>query len=193
MSLLSELSKLQNFHEAGEGASVSSVEKYGTPARSLYTSLNLGSLHQQITVTDDGDRVLYTTKSSVFSLFGKTEILDADGTQVAHLEKRPVSLHEKHFITMADGRQITLSNELFHLVKDVTNIEGLDWKLEGNILGLNFVLKDENGEPVAVIGQKALSIHDKYCIDLYKPEHEKTVVAIVIALEKMLEARRESS
>ena len=37
-----------------------------------------------------------------------------------------------------------------------------------------------------------ISIHDKYCIDLYQLEHEQKVVAIVIQLEKMIESRREN-
>ena len=36
-----------------------------------------------------------------------------------------------------------------------------------------------------------LSIHDRYSIDLYQPQYEKTVAAIVIALQKMLIARRD--
>ena len=112
---------------------------------------------------------------------------------IAHLEKRPVSLHEKHFITMADGRNFTLSNEIFHIVKDVTNIEGLDWQIRGNIIGLNFNLVDADGRPVATIARKLVSVHDKYCIGLYQPEQEQVVVAIFIQLEKMLEARREDN
>ena len=51
----------------------------------------------------------YYTKSSVIAVKGKTDIMDADDNVVAHLEKKPVSLHEKHFVTMADGRGFTLS------------------------------------------------------------------------------------
>ena len=36
-----------------------------------------------------------------------------------------------------------------------------------------------------------LSMHDRYSIDLYQPQHEQAVTAIVIALQKMLTARRE--
>ena len=42
-------------------------------------------------------------------------------------------------------------------------------------------------------GQKMISMHDRYSIDLYQPQHEKTVVAIVIQLQKMLTARRENN
>ena len=48
------------------------------------------------------------------------------------------------------------------------------------------------GEPVATVGKKMISIHDKYCIDLYQPEFEQIVVAIVIQLEKMIEDRSEN-
>lgn len=190
---MSILSRLQGFHAAGEGPNEVNTEKYGVPARSIYTVLDPGDLHQKIEVKDEQGQTLYWTKSSVFTLKGKTDIFDASGTQVAHLEKKPVSLHEKHFITMANGQKFTLSNELLHIIKDITNIEGLDWKIKGNIIGLNFTLFDQNDEPVAAIGQKMLSVHDRFSIDLYQPQYEKTVVAIVIQLQKMLTARRENN
>ena len=165
---------IQKFHGQGETPNTYTTEQYGTPSCSLYTEKDPGA------------------KSSMITLFAKTDILDPDGNPVAHIEKRPISLHEKHFITMADGRKFTLSNELLHIIKDVTNIEGLGWQIQGNIVGLNFVLFDESGRIIAAIGQKAVSVHDRFSIDLYQPRHEAIVVAIVIALGKMLEARRES-
>ena len=189
---MSILSRIQGFHAAGESPNEVNTEKYGVPARSIYTVLDPGDLHQKIEVKDEQGQTLYWTKSSVFTLKGKTDIFDASGAQVAYLEKKPISLHEKHFITMANGQKFTLSNELLHIIKDITNIEGLDWKIKGNILGLNFMLFDHNDEPVAAIGQKLASVHDRYSIDLYQPRYEKIVVAIVVQLQKMLTARRES-
>ena len=186
------LSKAQNYHESGKENVSKNVVDFGEPAYTLYTALKLGDLHQKINITDENDKVKYYTKSSVFTLKGKTDIMDASGNVIAHLEKKPISLHEKHFVTMADGTSFTMSNELFHIVKDVTNIEGLGWQLRGNFVGLNFNLMDQAGNPIATVGKKIVSIHDKFCIDLYRPEYEKIVVAIVIQLEKMLEARREN-
>ena len=191
-SLTSSIQNLQKFHGEDEGPNQETLEQYGAPVRSLYTAVDLRDIHQKIEVRDEQGSVRYWTKSSMIVIKGKTDIFDADGKQVAHLEKQPVSLHEKHFITMADGRQFTLSNELFHVFKDVTNIEGLGWQLQGNVLGLNFMLFDQNGEPVAAIGQKAVSLHNRYSIDLYQTQDEAVVVAIVIQLQKMLAARREN-
>ena len=187
------LSDIQRFHSAGQGPSETDVSKYGRPACTLSTELNPGDLHQKIEIKDEQGQTLYYTKSSVFALKGKTDIFDASGAPVAHLEKKPVSLHEKHYITMADGQKFTMSNELFHVVRDITNIEGLGWQLQGNVIGLNFMLFDQNGEVIAAIGQKMISMHDRCSIDLYQPKHETVVAAIVIQLQKMLAARRENN
>ena len=187
------LSGIQSFHSAGEGPNERTVGQYGAPVCSLYTELDPGDLHQKIEIKDEQGRTLYWTKSSVIAIRGKTDIFDASGALVAHLEKKPISLHEKHYITMADGQKFTMSNELFHVFKDVTNIEGLGWQLQGNVIGLNFMLFDRNGEAIAAIGQKMISMHDRCSIDLYQPQHETVVAAIVIQLQKMLTARRENN
>lgn len=193
MGLFSKLQKLgESVNEAAGSIGRSTVTDYGTPAYSLYTSMKLGDIHRKIEITDEDDNIRYYTKSSMLAIKGKTEIMDADGNVIANLEKKIVSLHEKRFVNMADGASFTLSNELFHVVKDITNIEGLGWQMRGNILGLSFNLLDEHGEPIATVDRKMISIHDKYSIDMYQPEHEQKVVAIVIQLEKMLEDRADN-
>ena len=109
---------------------------------------------------------MYQANTKFPSLHDKTDITDASGAQVAHIERKFFSLHERHFITMADGTSFQLSNEFFHIIKDITNIEGLGWQLRGNILGLNL------------------------------PEAEPVVVAILVTLQHMIkdrEARASSS
>ena len=187
------LSKVHRFREAGEAANVNNVERFGQPARSLFTSSKVMTLHHRIEITDAEENVVYRAESKFPSLHDKTDIYDAAGRPVAHMEKKFFSLHERHPVTMADGTAFELSNELFHLVKDITNIEGLGWQLRGNILGLNFELYDENGAIIAVIAQKLFSVHDKYCMDIYRPEYEKYVVAILVTLQHMIRDRENAS
>ena len=196
MGFFSDLKKLGDavgsLNQVAGEVSKTTLEDYGVPEYSLFTALQLGELHRRIDITDEKDSLKYYTQSSVFALKGKTDIMDAGGNIVAHLEKRPISLHEKHFITMADGRSFTLSNEIFHIIKDITNIEGLGWQLQGNIIGLTFNLLDEHGRPVARVEKQAISVHDKYSIGIYQPDQEEIVIAIVIQLEKMIETRSEN-
>lgn len=188
-------SKYHRYREAGEQANVNNVEMFGQPVKSLFTSTKVFTVHHRIEIMDEREQVVYRAQSKFFSIHDKTDVFDASDNPVAHIERKFFSLHERHFVSMADGTRFELSNELWHLIKDITNIEGLGWQLCGNIAGLNFQLYDSDGSIIAVIGQKLFSIHDKYCIDIYRPECEKTVVAILVTLQHMMadRARRSSS
>ena len=182
-------SKYIRYREAGQQANVNNVERFGEPVKSLFTSTKVFTLHHHIDITDDNENVVYQANSKFFSIRDKTDVTDAAGNQVAHIERKFFTLHERHFVTMADGSEFQLSNELWHLVKDITNIEGLGWQLKGNIAGLNFELYDAQGSVIAVIGQKMVSLHDKYCIDIYRPEEEHRVIAILVTLQHMMHDR----
>jgi uncharacterized protein YxjI len=185
-------SKYHRYREAGEEANVNNVEKFGEPSRSLFTSTKILNFHHEIEITDENENIVYRSYSKFLSLHDKTDVTDASGKEVAHIERKVFTIRERHFVTMADGLQFELSNELFHLIKDITNIEGLGWQRRGNILGLNFELYDENEEIVAVICQKMLSIHDKYCIDIYQEDKEEIVIAILVTLQHMIRDRSTS-
>ena len=186
-------SKHHRYRNPGEQANVLNVEEFGYPAKSLFTTSKVFTLHHKIDITDDGGNVLYQSTTKFPSIRDKTDVTNALGHQVAHIERKIFSLRNRHFVTMADGMKFNLSNEFFHVIKDVTNIEGLGWLLRGNILGLNFELYDRDESIIAVIGQKMISIHDKYCIDIYKPECEAIVIAILIALQHMIKDRETSA
>ena len=185
-------SKYHRYREAGEEANVYNVERFGEPARSLFTTSKVFTLHHHIDITDGNEKVIYQANTKFPSLHDKTDIMDEFGNKVAHIEKKIFTLHQRHFITMGDGRSFQMSNELFHIVKDVTNIEGLGWQLRGNIAELNYELYDAQNNIIAVISQKLLSIHDKYSIDIYQPEQEAAVIAILITLQHMIKDREAS-
>ena len=187
------LSKYHRYREAGESVNVNNEARFGLPDHSLFTTTKVFTLHHHIDIVDEREQVVYQANTKFPSLHDKTDIIDAQGQQVAHIERKILTLHQRHFVTMADGTHFELSNELFHLIKDITNIEGLGWQLRGNILGLNFELYDRDGSVIAVIGQKIVSMHDKYCVDIYRPEHEHIVVAILITLQHMIRDREASS
>ena len=177
------------YREKGEEVNADNIMEFGEPARSLFTSSKILSLHHEIDITDEADNIVYHAESKFLSLHDKTDVTRGNGEHVAHIEKKILSLHERHFIEMADGTKFEMSNEMFHLIKDITNIEGLGWQLRGNILGLNFQLFDQNEAIIATISQKLLSIHDKYCIDIYQTDKEEKVIAVLVTLIHMMTDR----
>ena len=186
-------SKHIRYREAGERPNVNNVERFGEPVKSLFTTAKVFTLHKHIDITDDRGQIVYEANTKFPSLHDKTDITDAQGRQVAHIERKFFTLHERHFVTMADGTRFELANELFHLFRDITNIEGLGWQLRGNIMALNFELYDAQEQVIAVIGQKLISLHDKYCIDIYRPEYEAATVAILVTLQHMIRDRQNAA
>lgn len=183
----------ERYHEKGTVTDERTIKELGKPVKSLYTSTEVLTLHHEIDVTDESDKVAYHSYSKFLTLVDETDITRADGSPVAHVERKMFTIHEIHYVMMHDGTNFTLSNELFHLIKDVTRIDELGWTLQGNLLALNFVLSDKEGKPVAAISQKMMSIHDKYSIDIYQPEYEELVVTIVITLQHMIRDRENNS
>jgi len=186
-------SKYHRYREAGEQANVNNVARFGQPHHSLFTTSKVFTLHRHIDITDEREKVVYEANTQFFTIHDKTWITDAGGNQVAYIWRKVFTLHERRFVEMANGTKFELSNELFHLIKDITNIEGLGWQLRGNIAALNFELYDRDGSIIALISQKALSLHDKYCIDIYRPEREGEIVAILVALQHMIRDRENAS
>lgn len=177
------------YHESGEDVHIDILNEYGKPIKSLYTSKKYFSLHHEITITDENDNVVYKANSEFFSIHDKTYVYDANDHQIAYMYRKLLTLHQRHVIEMKDGTKFELASELFHLIKDITNIEGLGWVIEGNVAALNFFIKDQEGKVIAVIGQKPLSIHDKYSIDIYDISKEDYIITILIALQHMLSYR----
>ena len=186
-------SKHERFREVGEMANVNNVERFGNPVRSLFTTSKVFTLHHHIDILDEAGNVAYVAETKPFSIHDKTDIINAAGEHVAHIESKVFSLHERHYITLRNGVYVELSNELWHIYKDITNISGLGWQVRGNMFGLNFEVYDAEGNIIGVIGQKMFSIHDKYCIDIYNTECEEALVAVLVTLQHMIRDRAAAS
>ena len=186
-------SKYIRYRESGERANDYNIEEYGSPVRSLFTSTKILTLHHHIDITDEMGNVVYEVDTQFPSIHDKTDITTADGRHVAHIERKLLTIHNRHYVFMADGTSFQISTELLHSIKDVINIEELGWQMRGNVLALNFQLYVERGQLIAIISQKLFSIHDKYCVDLYMPEHEEVVVAILVTLQHIICDRESAS
>ena len=183
-------SKRLRYREEGEQANAYNVESFGKPARSLFLSTDVIKIGMKTDITDSHGNVVYHSERKTVSAHDKTEIVDADGRPVAHLEKVIPSLRDHFRVTLADGTSFEIASELLHVVNEVYNISELGWQLRGRLATWNFQIFDGDGQIIAVISEKVVSIHDKYCIDIYRTEHEGTVIAILVALQHAIRYRK---
>ena len=185
--------KNQRYRSPGEGVDARNLEEFGEPVKSLYTSTKVFTLHHHIEITDAEVNVASRAETQFPSIHDKTDIYTADDRHVAHIERKLITLREIHYVDMDNGNSFTLSNEIMHLIKDVTNIEGLGWRLDGNIIQLNFTIRDAEGGLIAVVSQKAFSLHDMFSVDIYKPEFEEEIVSILVTLQHMINDRESAA
>ena len=190
---MSAFSKLFRYRGQGKEVNASNLEEFGEPSHSLFISTKFWSFKQKTEITDDSGKIAYRTKSRQISLHDKTWIKDANKNDVAVIERKVLTLREYHRVKMADGNCFDIAHDFFQLYEDTANIPELGWQIRGNILSLNFQIYDQDEQVVAVAGKKLISIKDKYCIDIYQPNMEAEVVAILIALQHTLRDRAKNS
>ena len=186
-------SKLFRYRERGKDANVVNVERFGAPSHSLFIATNFWSFKQKTAIVEEDGSVAYRAKSRSISLHDKTTIVDASGNLVAKIEKKVLTLREYHRVTMADGTQFDIAHELFQLFEDTAEISDLGWTLRGNYTSLNFELYDKDDSIIAVVGKKLISMKDKYAVDIYRPEFEQEVVAVLVALQHTLRDRTKNN
>ena len=155
----------------------------------LHTKARIMSIHDKVEVLDEADQVVYSAESKVLSIHHATTVRDAQGREVAKITQKPLSLHETHDIEMASGEKIELRTELFHVMKDVIDLEGLGWRLHGDILEHDYEILDQRGQAIASAHHKWVSVHDVYYIDVMDESQMDKIVCVYLALEQIIRMR----
>ena len=155
----------------------------------LHTKARMMSIHDKVQVLDEADQVVYSVESKVFSIHHATTVKDAQGREVAQITQKPISLHETHDIVMADGEKIELRTEIFHVMKDVIDLEGVGWQLHGDILEHDYEIVDRQGMTLARAHHKWVSVHDVYYIDVLDESQTDKIVCVYLALEQIIRMR----
>ncbi len=161
----------------------------------LHAKSKMLSIHKKMEIMDEADQVVYTVESKAISIHDTTYVRNAAGDTVATISHKPISLHETHDITFADGSVVEVRTEWFHVMRDVIDLEGLGWQMRGDVLQHNYEFVDGSGITLARTHQKWVSLHDVYYIDVLDEGQLDKIVAVYVALERIIrerEIRREN-
>lgn len=159
----------------------------------LHMKSKVFSLHGKMDILDEEENIVYTVESKAISIHNKTYLQDSQGNEIAYIYRKPISLHETHFVEMNNGVNFELRTEWFHIVKDIINIEELGWSLRGDFFQHNYEILDENERVIASTHMKWFSIHKVYYIDIMDDSKIDTIVALDVALERIMQDRAAAS
>ena len=155
------------------------------------------SVRERFTVTDDQGTVRYSVDGSFFRIPKEFRITDAAGNMVARLWKVPISLMPRYILEIG-GEKAALIQQRFTMLRKRLTVTPIgsysDIEVRGDIWNMNFDLF-RRGRPVGHVGQKWLSLRDRFTIVVEEPSAEILVVSIVVAIDhiKRMEARSASA
>lgn len=156
----------------------------------LFMKEKLLSLHGVMRIHDMEGNEIFEVKGKFFSIHDYMSLYDMEGKELAKIHKKIISLHETHFIEM-DGQEVTeVRTKLFHPFKQEIDMPEIGWEIRGNFLEHDFSIYDKEDNLRAVVHRKYISLGEGYQITITSDEDVVLVLAIVVALERIMADRR---
>lgn len=157
--------------------------------RRLNVTQKLISAREQYKVSDEAGYPVYEAEGSLLQVPKRFTIRDIGGTKLATLKRQPISIFPK-FNLEIDGQHIITIQKEFSILKPKYRIEGMGVQVKGDIWNMSFdIIKD--GNLIAKVDKKWISIRDVYAIEIYEERFEFTALCVVLAIDyvKRLAAR----
>lgn len=158
--------------------------------RNLYIQQKVFKIMDHYPIRDEADNIVYQVDQE-FQLIGKTvHVSDVTGNRLFTVRREILTLLPRFVVELADGRELLLQSKLSFFYK-VIEVEPTDFgiTIEGDFFSKEFeVLRD--GNPIGRISRKWLSFGDKFAIEVLDEEQEELFVAIMIALDSIIDAEQ---
>lgn len=125
-----------------------------------------------------------------FSLIKKLRIFDLNDNEVIFIKQKFSFLKYRFSILQGENQIAEIVKEFSFFTQKYT-IEGLQWEVEGNFFGHNYVIK-EKGLPIATIKKELFSWGDSYALEISDGVNEVLALSVVIAIDCVLSSSNNS-
>ena len=146
-------------------------------------------------ITDETGRLVLHVDGKVMSLHSRLVVQDPAGREVAQVFRRLVALRPTYEITI-DGQQVAeVRKHLFTPFREQFTVAvpgGRDMELAGDLLSHEFTI-ERDGQTVATISKRWLSLTASYAVDVAPGEDELLVLASVLALDLAMDQQRHAA
>lgn len=141
-------------------------------------------------VKDEQNNIVYTVEGNAFSLTKKLTIYDARDRELAVVQKKAFALTPKYAVMVEDEEVAEISKET-SLFKSYYKVEGPNWTVDGDIWDRDYKIRCNMNVIIDV--SKALLQKDTYKIDIHKDINPLMAVAVVLAVDCILDAEGEEA
>lgn len=136
-----------------------------------------------------GNTVKYKIKKKVIAAGADFDVFDASGNKIGLIDQKVLNMVKTFNISINGQPYGTIKKKFPALTKDM-NYDARGWKLDGDVLGMNFKFTDASKKVYATVQKKILAVGDTYEIDVVYPADELLVVMLTVILDEAFHSKR---
>ncbi len=157
----------------------------------LYMKQKVLSFKDRFYVKDGDGNNIYYIEEELFSLGKKLHIYDTDDNELAVVQKKLLSMLPKYIVTVG-GQEIAEIVKEFTFFKPSYKVKGPNWSVDGDIWDYNYKIR-RGFDSIAQISKAYFSFGDSYKIKIDEGINPVMVLAVVLAIDCVLEAEGEAA
>ncbi|MBR2409794.1 MAG: LURP-one-related family protein [Lachnospiraceae bacterium] len=154
----------------------------------LYIKQKIFSWNDKFSVYDVNGEERYFVEGEFFSWGKKLHVYDTLQREAAFIRQELLTFLPK-FIVSIDGQDIAEIVKEFTFFKPRYRIDGLGWEIDGDFWDHDYEIT-KNGIPIVRISKEWFTWGDCYELDIESSEDEIVALAVVLAIDCVLEAQR---
>ncbi len=147
----------------------------------LYMKQKLFSLKEKFFIKNEAGEDVYRIEGKFLSLGKQLTVYDRSDREVAFIKQELFQWLPK-FTIMIDGVEVAQVAQQFSFFKPKYTINGIGWNVDGDFWGHDYQVVDGNNV-IAHIHKVWMAFGDSFEIDVLDSVDERTVLAIVIAID----------
>jgi len=157
----------------------------------LYIKQKVFSIGAKFSVKDENGNDKYFVEGEILTLGRKLHIYDTYDNEVAFVRQKLLTFMPK-FTVEVGGEEVAEIVKGLTLFKPKYYVDGLGWDVDGDLFSHDYVITSDNEEIVSI--HKAwMSWGDTYELDISDDTDEITALAVVLAIDTVLDSANNSA
>ena len=158
----------------------------------LFLKQKVFSWKDQGAVKNEAGEDVYFVEGEVFTLGKKLHLCDMTGNEVAYIQQKVWSWKPR-FHVFLQGIQAAEIVKEFTFLRPKYSILGPGWYCEGDLMEHDYEIFSDSGNSIVRVHKVWFSWGDSYELDIADERDEALALAVVLAIDAVLDAEAASS
>lgn len=151
----------------------------------LYIKQRVFSWKDKFSVFDENENLQYFAESEIFTFGKKLHLFDACGMQVSFISET-VTFFMPRFSIIRNGEEVAEVVREFTFFRPKYRIDGLGWRVEGDVFDHDYWLTDANGDIITTVRKAWFTWGDTYEIDIADGVDPVIALSVVLIIDAVL-------